>query len=96
MTQAQEQDFLQNMIVTYGKMQSLMHDVERMMETDRKRQYKGRLVNFSRWLEDMLHDTTSRFDQEGNDKFTAFTTKLDQAGFEFKKELSKEIILIDE
>lgn len=79
-----QDEHTQHAVVVYGKLQSLLHDVERMLESKVKREMKNRLTNFQIWAEKTLEDTTSLFDGPGSEAFTEYTTKLDQISIEFK------------
>lgn len=79
-------DQIQNAIVIYGKLQSTLHDVERMLESDVKRELKQKCTQFANWLEPLLNNTTKLFDDDGCEAFIELTRQLDRVGLEFKVE----------
>lgn len=96
MTKEQEQEYLQHVVVVFGKLQSLSHDVDRMLETGVKREIKQRLNNFQAWLEPLLNETTGLFDNDGNVAFTEYTRQLDQIGLQFKLSIADQVVQTEE
>jgi len=96
MTTDQEIEIMRNIVVTYGKLQSLLHDVDRLVELDVKREMKQRLNGFSNWAESFLEQKTGMFDSEGHEKFTTYTTELDQIGIKFGKSIPPEQLKMED
>lgn len=86
-----ENEVLKNSLVVFAKLQSLMHDVERMIESGTKREIKQRLNNFQNWLEPVISKTSAMFNQSETVLFTEFTTKIDQLSLELKLKISDEL-----
>ena len=84
-------DQTQKMIVIVGKLQSVLHDLDDIMDCNPKREMKQRLSNFHVYLENLLNQTTSKFDTQASDAFVEFTKRLDEVGNELKLVISEEL-----
>lgn len=79
-----EYEQVNRMIVILGKLQSVLHDVDKMLETPVKHEFKNRFTNFQSYLERKLEETTSLFNYEASETFIDFTIKLDVISDSFR------------
>lgn len=87
----QDNEIMSHTVVVYAKLQSLLHDVEKLQETGIKREFKNRIGNFHNWLESTVKELTDKFNNDASISFTEFTMKLDRLSEEFKVIISDEV-----
>lgn len=73
----------QLLMIISAKLQSTMHDIDRLVESNVKRELKQRCTGFLNYFEPMLSDTTKRMSQDGHIAFTELTRQFDRVGLEF-------------
>lgn len=74
---------INQMIIVFCKLQSLLHDTDQLLETDIKREIKVKIINFNRWLESTLNLITKQLDSNSTDIFINMTNEFDEIGEKF-------------